>query len=429
MQLRRGRLGVGAHLAAGLGIVGVAGYAFVAIIGRVYHGPADAVLVTALIALYLLINIIGPGVFAAVEQETSRSVSAAIVTGMPVRPVAQRAGRLTASVFMAVLVVLLVSWPLVLHRVFDDRVGLLLALVSAVAGSAGVYWVRGVLGGQQRFAAYAVTFYVEGAVRLFPCLALLVVAIRDPTAYGLVFAAGSGVAALVLLPVLRMGSNGTDVQQVVGMGRSLALLVGATALSQTIANLAPVIVAFRLPTDPLAASVFGSTFVLARVPLFVFAPVLAVLLPSLTRAIVTGRQDLFTSRLRRVILTVSVLGAAGVVLGALFGPAAVEILFNAPLRPSSVTLALLTAATVLMMTALVLQPALVALGRQRAVTIGWVLGGAMFLALLALPIGPLTAALTAQLVGPLVVTVYLTIDLRRTLAVAPATPTPGATVV
>ena len=36
------RLGTAAHLAAGLGVLGAAGYAFVAVVGHVFHGPADA---------------------------------------------------------------------------------------------------------------------------------------------------------------------------------------------------------------------------------------------------------------------------------------------------------------------------------------------------------------------------------------------------
>lgn len=429
VQLSRGRLGVGAHLAAGLGLVGVAGYAFVAIVGRVFEGPEDAALVTALISVYLLINIIGPGVFAAVEQETSRAVSAAVTRGSATWPVAKRAGLLAAGAFAAVAAVVLIAWPLVLRTVLDGRLGLLAALLLAVAGSACVYWLRGVFGGQQRFAAYAATFYIEGGVRLLPCIGLFVLAVHEPSAYGLVFAAGSAVAALAMLAVLRAGPTGGGVEVMTGMGRSLALLVGATALSQLVANLAPVIVTYRLVDAPVAASVFGSTFVLARIPLFLFAPVLAVLLPLLTQAAVQNRPDLLSARLRRVVYGVLVVGGSGVALGAALGPAATEFLFNTPARPPAVTVALLAAATVLMMTALVLQPALLALGRQRAITLSWALGAFVFLGLLLLPIEPIAASTIAQLVGPFIVTALLAFNLRRALAAAPADSAANTTVV
>ena len=60
-----------------------------------------------------------------------------------------------------------------------------------------------------------------------------------------------------------------------------------------------------------------------------------------------------------------------------------------------------------MMTALVIQPTLVAMGRQRQVTMAWVLGAVVFLAVLVAPVHPVAAALAAQLVGPGVVLAVL----------------------
>lgn len=407
----------GLHLAAGLGTVGLAGYIYIAVVGHVFGGPQGASQVSALTSLYLLINIIGPGIFSALEQETSRSVSAEVVGGRSIRPAALRAARLAATAASVLVVVVLVAWPLVLGRVFDDHVGLLAALLVAIVGSAGVYWTRGVLGGQQRFRAYSSTFYVEGLVRLLPLVVLLFVDLRDAFVYGLVFAGASAVAALAVWPVVRLPA-GTGARPT-GMARSFGLLIGATALSQTIANLAPVVVTYRLADDPVTASVFGSTFVLARVPLFLFAPVLAVLLPMFTRDVTAGRLADFTRHLGRTVALLLLVGGAGVVVGALVGPWAVETLFNSAARPGSGTLALLGAATVLVMLALVLQPALVALRRQSAVTTGWVLGIVVFVGLLAGPFPPVAGALAAQTAGPLVVVGYLGLSVRRALATAP----------
>jgi O-antigen/teichoic acid export membrane protein len=83
------------------------------------------------------------------------------------------------------------------------------------------------------------------------------------------------------------------------------------------------------------------------------------------------------------------------------------VLFNTAERPSVGTMALLGAATMVMLVAMVVQPTLVALGRQRVVTTAWVVGTAVFLVLLVLPVAPVTAALVAQLVGPLVVVAVL----------------------
>ncbi len=416
VRLRGGSGVTGLHLAAGLGTVGLAGYVYVAVVGHVFNGPEGASQVSALISLYLLINIIGPGIFTALEQETSRAVSAQVVGGRSIRPTALWAAGLAATAAGVLALAVLVAWPFVLGRVFDDHTGLLVALLVAIVGSAGVYWTRGVLGGQQRFRAYSATFYVEGLARLLPLVVLLILGYRDTLVFGLVFAGASVVAALVVWPAVRLPS-GTDTRPR-GMGRSFGLLVGATALSQTIANLAPVVVTYRLPDDPVTASVFGSTFVLARVPLFLFAPVLAVLLPMLTRDIAATRFGDFSRHLGRTVALLLGVGGSGVVLGALVGPWAVQTFFSSASRPGSGTLALLGTATVLMMLALVLQPALVALGCQSTVTTGWALGIVVFVALLASPLPPVTGALVAQLAGPLVVTGYLGFSVRRAIAVA-----------
>lgn len=408
------RLGTAAHLAAGLGVLGAAGYAFVAVVGHVFHGPADAGALSALISLYMLVNIIGPGVFAALEQETSRAVSSAAARGEPLRPVARRAAVLALWSFAALVAVVLVAWPLVLGRVLEWRPGLFVALLVAIAGSGAVYWTRGLLGGQQRFTAYARTLYVEGAVRLLPCLALLAFALDEPAGYGFAFAAGSAVAALSVWPAVKLPA--TDVTtKPPGMGRSLLWLAGAIALSQLVANLAPVVVTYRSPDDLVAAAVFGSTFVLARVPLFLFAPVQAVLLPQVTRAAAMGRHDELTSRLWQVLGLVTGLGVLGVAGCVWLGPWAAEQLFNTAYRPSVGTLALLGTATLVMMLALVVQPTLLALARQRTVTIGWMAGSVVFLVVLVVGPEPITAALVAQLVGPLVVLAVLLVGVLRAL--------------
>jgi O-antigen/teichoic acid export membrane protein len=409
-----GRLGTAAHLAAGLGVLGAAGYAFVAVVGHVFEGPVDAGALSALVSLYMLVNIIGPGIFAALEQETSRAVSAAAARGEPLRPIARRAGVLALWSFGALVAVVLVAWPLVLGRVLEWRVGLLVALLVAIAGSGGVYWARGVLGGQQRFGPYARTLYVEGAVRLLPCLVLLALALEWPSAYGFAFAIGSALAALSVGASLRL-PRAEAASTPEGMGRSLLYLVGAIALSQLLANLAPVVVTYRSPDDLVSAAVFASTFVLARVPLFLFAPVQAVLLPHVTRAATQGRYPELTRRLWQALALVAGLGLLGVAGCVWLGPWAADVLFNTAYRPSVATLGMLGVATLVMMLALVVQPTLVALGRQRTVTTGWIAGAVVFLVVLVVGPEPIPAALLAQLAGPLVVLAVLLVGVLRAL--------------
>lgn len=421
-------MGTGLHLALGLGLVGAAGYGFIAIVGQIFVLPDYAAELSALTSLYLLINVIGPGLFAALEPEMSRAVSAGISRGEPIRPVARQMAGYAAAILGGLVVVLVVLWPLVLDRVFAGRWVLLAALLLGAAGAAAVYWVRGILSGQQRFGGYGTTLYVEGLSRLVPCVVLLLVLVREPGAYGFAFAAGALVAAAVLAPTLRLGPRAAQRGPVARIGPGLSFLITATLLTQAVANLAPVVVTYRMPDDLVTASAFGVSFVLARIPLMLFAPIQAVLLPHLTRAAEAGRTDIVRQRMRQVLLAVAGVGLPCVAAGMLAGPWAVRVLFNVATPPSAPVFGLLGLSAVLIMTALVLQPALIALRSQRTVMTAWGAGTVVFLAALVSPIHPVDAALIGQVAGPLVVLVVSGARLRALLrpSGAPSEPARGA---
>ena len=67
----------------------------------------------------------------------------------------------------------------------DEQVGLILALGLAVVGSAAVFLIRGLTGGQRRFRGYAGTVLIDGATRILGCAALVLLGSTDPVAYGL----------------------------------------------------------------------------------------------------------------------------------------------------------------------------------------------------------------------------------------------------
>lgn len=406
----------------GLGLVGLAGYVFVAVVGRVFAGPTNAADLSALTSLYLLINIIGPGLFAAVEPELSRAVSAQLAAGEPVRPVARRVALMAVATLGVLALVLAALWPAVLQQVFAGRPSLLMALLVAAAGAAAVYWARGLLSGQQRFGAYGSTLYLEGAARLLPCVVLFLLAVREPAAYGFAFAVGAGFAAAVLVPSLRLGPAGVGGPPVAAIGRGLSFLVTATLLTQLVANLAPVVVTYRMPDDAVTASAFAVSFVLARIPLMLFAPIQAVLLPHLTRAAEAGRMDVVKHRMRQVLLAVVAIGTPSVVAGVLLGPWAVRTLFAVDTPPSPLVFGLLSFSAVLIMAALVLQPALVALREQRTVMIAWTAGSVVFLAALLAPVDPIQAALLGQLGGPAVVLGVAAVRLGNLLRISRPSP-------
>lgn len=400
-----GKTGAVVGTGVGLALVAVAAYA---ILGVAAH-TLSARDYTAVASLYLLINIAGTGVFTAVEQETNREVSDRRALGIGVGNAVRAGALLSGLLAVAVLVTLLVASPLIVDRVFAGSPVLLGAMAVAVTGAAAVSVVRGALAGSGRYGWYAVTVASEGLGRL-AALGLFVAVSRAWTAGpGIAFAIGTLVAAAGGLPGARFGPAGPRVARR-AMGGSIGYLVGASSLMFFVANVAPVVLTARLPADPATAATFASIFVLARIPLFLFAPAQAFLLPSLTAAASGGNADLLRARLRTLGLVVAGVAVPGVVLGAFVGPWLARTLLATPAEPTSSQFVLLGVSTAMMIVAQVLQPALVALGRHRVALAAWTAGTVVFVAILLGPWPPLGAALSAQLVGPAVVGAVMVVD-------------------
>ncbi len=262
--------------------------------------------------------------------------------------------------------------------------------------------------------------------------------------YGFVFALGSGIGAIAGLGwlcrgvgVQRSGNATIPADLVAAPGiapassprfdtprvRGLAPLVSATLLAQVVANLAPIVVTARLTADAATAAAFAAGFILARVPLFVFSPLQAVVLPAIAGAVTQGQ----TARVHRIVRT-SLLAAAGVgVVGTalllIAGPWAVRTLFGAEAPLPGQVLGLLGMGTLLLIAAQILQAALVALQAHLAVTASWQLSIVTLIALLMLPIHPVHAAVVAQLTSSAVVVVTMSATLIVRLRSAAAGPT------
>ncbi|MFI7674913.1 hypothetical protein [Actinophytocola sp. NPDC049390] len=428
----RKRLGPAINMGGGLLLVGAAGYVFVALAGHTMP-PADA---AALASLYLVVNIVGPGVFSALEQETSRSVSAEAAAGRGPGTVARHAWLLACGLMVVLLVLLGAVSPVLTDRAFGGRWGLFAAVVVSVFAAAAVHLVRGLLGGLQRFTGYSATLAGEGVARIVPCVLIAWFATPDATTFALVFAAGQVLGAVIGLlwlrpkPALPAEVTAAAPVTVGGMGRSVSLLVGGTLLMLVVMNVGPVVVTSRMTWDAAAAASFVSAFVLARIPLFLFAPVQAMLLPSLTRAAVAADFAAVRARLRLIVLAVLAIGLPAVLASFTIGPWAVQVLFGAEVRLPGTVVGLLGVSTVGMMAALVLQPGLIALGAHKSVTAAWLAGTVVLAGLLALPGDPIRAGVIAQLVSAAVVVAVMVRAVSTSLRRGKADPAPaGDTVV
>ncbi|MFJ6673570.1 hypothetical protein ACIQMJ_20880 [Actinosynnema sp. NPDC091369] len=402
----------------GLGtlVLGASGYAFVAIAGH----SLSAVDAAAVAAFYLLVNIVGPGIFSALEQQASHATSRALARGERAGGAVRRVGREGVVLMVVVLGVLALVSPVLVDRSLKGSWPLFGAVVVAVVTSAAIYLARGVLGGMRRFTGYAATLAGEGFARLFGAIALAVAGVAGAGLFGMTFASGTVVGVVAGLVWLRSrpapvagGAGGSAGPERV---ESLALLVMAGLLVQAVANVAPIVVTARLPHDAGLALAFSSAFILVRVPLFVFSPVQALLLPGLTEAATRGDLGAVRSVLRRISVWVLVVGVVGAVGSAVLGPWAVRVFFGAEAGLSWVLMGALGVGTLLLMVAQVLQPALIALGARSAITGSWVAGTVALLVVLVLPGSPVVVATVAQLVGPLLVAAGMAVALGRRLA-------------
>jgi O-antigen/teichoic acid export membrane protein len=425
-HLRSG-LATAAPVGGGLALVGLAAYVVLALAGHNLAPPDYA----AAASMFQITAIVGPGVFVAVEQQTNREVSGRIAAGLRIGPSVWAVFLVTAGLTVLMCALVLALSPVLVPRVFAGHRALVTATLLAVAGAAAAYLMRGVFGGQRRYRWYGISLAGEGLGRLVPCVLLVLLGWADADRFGFVFAVGCGLAALITLPGLLRGrgirglgvragptrcAHRPDSPGLGGLARAVGLLAGASALTLMMINLGPVVLSWRLGAtlaDRELAASFISLFLLARVPLFLFGPVQAFLLPKLTEAAQCRDDVVFRATLRLALLAVLAVGLAGVLGVWLLGPWATRVFFNASIElPRSVAV-LLGVGTVAMMAAQILQPALVALGRNRAATVSWIVSSAVFVGLLFAPIAPLTAAVTAQVVAPILVTAMMALSLRE----------------
>lgn len=407
----------------GLVAVGLSSYGMLAVASH----RLEPALYAGVGSLFLLTNILGVGVFHAVEQEVNREVSARHAAGLGSRPVVRTASGVCGGLVVVVLVALGIAGPTLVRQVFAQTSGLLVAAAVGVVGSAALYTLRGALAGRRRYGWYASTMIVEGGSRLVLAALLALLGSSDVDAFGLCLVGAFVVAVLPTTLGLRGDRDGPPAPWRPMTGR-VASLVGTLGMTYLVANLAPVVLTARLPGPEAAlAAAFVSAFVLTRAPIFLFAPVQAFLLPAVMGALERG--DVARIRFQVRLLAGAVL-AVGIGAGAVIvmaGPWITRTFLNSQVDLERSTFAVLATSVVVMMVAQVLQPVLLGLGRHHHATAAWAGGTLVFTGLLFSPLGPLQGALTAQLAGPVCVLVAMLLSYRSGLrfAIKATEPTGG----
>jgi O-antigen/teichoic acid export membrane protein len=408
-------------VAAGLGFFGVSTYVFTAVVLRAL-GPerfADFNL------FWGLAYGLGLGAMLPFEQEVSRRTTRAVHTDGAVGHILS-AGAVVATTLAALLSIVVVPFA-VLSNV--DNAGLMWLVTTASFLALGLAYVsRGALSGLTSFGRYGVQLGAEGTGRLVIVAAGVAVGMVSTWGYAAVVPVALAAAVAV---TWRRDERlvRPPVHLVRSVATSMAPLLVASMISLTLVNLGPVAIRYvhHVPNAAHDGSYLAAAFI-ARLPIFAFASVQAVLMPRLARSVVTHDGSDFRNTLRRVLAMTVVLGVLAVALVAVAGPWLLRLLAGRQYALGRVDMVLLTAAYACYLLTLVLQPAAVSLGRHRASAVVWVVGALAFALAWLLPTGPSTAVSLAVMAVSATVSGGLAWVVSRAVSAhfgPRASPTPG----
>lgn len=402
--LLSGRLGF-LSVAVGLGVYGVAAYALTVVVARVL-GPETY---APFGVLWTLLNAVGLGLFIPFEQELSRTTASRRARGLGNAGAVRVVVRVAVVLFAGVTVLCLVTWPVQTARLFHDDASLVPLLIGALFGLVVAYVVRGLLSGQGRFANYGAQFVVDGLLRILGAGALALADVRQVWPYALVLVVAPLLAVLVTTPRRAALVTPSDPEPAAPIRRALIALIVASLASQVLANAGALIVQLRADeVDRTLSGQFVTAVTVARIPVFVFSAVQAVLLPGL--AAMVGLRDAAGFRRRLVLVTgaTAAIGIGGTLLLAVWGEPLLTLVFGPEYRVDPMVITLLAASGAAFMLAQLAAQALLALAGERAVLVGWVAGVVALVVAAVLP-GELTmVAAVALLVGSLVALAVLT---------------------
>lgn len=404
---------------AGLGILGLAAYGFLAIAGHALD-PGDY---SDLAVLWMIVFSVGPGLFFPFEQELGRLVAAHRAQGTGAGPVAARITLVGLAVLAVLLTIIFALRAPLADSLFNGDARLVDVLAANLVALTAAHLSRGLLAGHGGFGRYGTQLALDGVLRVALAAVLAAAGVRQAAGYGLVLAVAPLIAvALTARPGMLRPVPGPDVPYS-GIAARLGLLVASSTFWLAVVNAG--VVSARVLATPAQAALAGallSGLVLARIPLFVFSSVQASLLPALSTAAAAGDRAGFRRLLNRTTVAVAGLGAAGAVVCVAVGPWLVRVLFDAGTILDRVDFAWLAAATALYMVATVLGQAGLALAGHRDQAIGWAVGFLVLVGVTSLPVETLLRVELAFLAGSVVAATLLGVRLLRRLRHWPERP-------
>lgn len=362
---------------AGLAIAGITAYGFQILAFRSLTKADYA----ALNALWVFVFVLAPGFFLSLEQEVGRAVADRRARSVGGGPVVRRAALLglLLTVALALATVGVALGTSIIDRLFEGSAGLVLCLVIALFTYCFQHVTRGTLAGNGRFGPYGLILGAEGVIRIVPCIVLAAAGVDDPVWYGLCLAIPPVLGSLVSLRGQHGLAEPGPEAPWSELSTNLGYLLGGSLLAQAL-SYAPFLGAQILskPSERDAVADFIVGLFLARIPILLFQAIQAALLPKLAHLAGAGRHEDFRVAVRKLVLVVIGIGAAGVIGGATLGPTVGEILFGDKFQLGNIDLALLAAGSGLFILALTLAQAMIALLGHARVLYSWIVGLAVF---------------------------------------------------
>jgi O-antigen/teichoic acid export membrane protein len=200
------------------------------------------------------------------------------------------------------------------------------------------------------------------------------------------------------------------------LAAGLGKLLAAAVLAQALINASPVLLQILAgPGQAAEVGIFTAALVVARIPLFLFQALQAVLLPALAALAVAQKFAELRASVRRMVIVVGSLGTTGVVASLAIGPAVILRLFGPAYPVDRRTVGLLAAASACYMLATTFAQALIALGGAAQVAMGWGAGVVAMVVVVLMGNDPLLTVEMAFLTATGVATLAMALLLRRAL--------------
>lgn len=428
-------------LTVGIGLAGLSGSAFLALINAGF--PRDAHTsggpVVALSGMNFLLATICAGMMAGSEQEMARSVSRTIALGRD--PVAAERGqyRHAAWLGLGTLASVAALSPALVATSLQGNWVLLAELLVGLVGGLALYPIRGALTGRRDYAVFSSTLVIEGLSRLIPAAVILALGIGSVWLYGLVFALGGptvacfyglyaprlrhrrATAGLLPDPVpvpevaeaaatsrVEVPAQGDGANPAGRSAGGLWILTAATLANQLLFNAVPLLVAAKYKSQEAAAVL--SAVGLTRLGILMMVQLQAPLLPKLTAAAAHQRF----AEVRRYTLVLSGLCGAVGLAGCLgcwwLGDWVLWNIMRAHDHLPGAYLAVLALGTAFVMVGFILQAALVAMDRHAVVFAAWTAGVAVTVPVFLIGQDLLRTTALAGVIGPFVAMLVMAVE-------------------